>query len=58
MIYGRTPFGHIKRKFEKQCAIVADSVDIPFPACSNSDALDIIKVCGISEEVGTNHVSS
>lgn len=44
MLYGRTPFGHIKNKISKSLAIVTDSTEIPFPDTVNKDALDIMKV--------------
>lgn len=43
MLYGRTPFGHIKNKISKSIAIATDSTEIPFPD-TNKDALDIVKV--------------
>jgi serine/threonine protein kinase len=44
ILYGRTPFGHIKNRISKSVAIVNDSAEIPFPDLPNRDALDIVKV--------------
>ena len=46
MIYGRTPFQHIKNKLKKWQAIVDPAVAIPFPQISSSSALDVMMVRG------------
>lgn len=44
MVYGRTPFGHIKNKLSKSVAIVDEATEIPFPDLPNPYAIDIMKV--------------
>ena len=44
MVYGTTPFGHIKNKIKKSMAIVNSSEEIQFPDVSKKDVIDIMKV--------------
>ena len=44
MIYGRTPFAHIKNKLKKWQAIVDESFSIPYPDIPNQHAVEVMKV--------------
>lgn len=44
MVYGKTPFGHIRNKFDKSVAIVTDSTQISFPEIPCQAVLDVMKV--------------
>lgn len=45
MVYGRTPFEHIKNKLQKWHAITDPSVVVPFPDVGNRAAVDVMQVC-------------
>ena len=44
MVYGRTPFEHIKNQIKKWVAIVTPSEAISFPEIENKAAMDILQV--------------
>ena len=44
LVYGRTPFEHIKNKLKKWQAIIDPSVAVPFPELQNKAAIDIMQV--------------
>ena len=44
MVYGKTPFGHIKNKIKKSMTIVSSSEEIHFPDIPKKDVIDIMKV--------------
>ncbi len=47
MVYGTTPFGHIKNKIRKSMAIIRSSEEIQFPDIPQKEAVDIMKVTAI-----------
>ena len=45
MVYGKTPFQHIKNNFQKWNCIIDPSYEIRFPYVENQDLLDSMKGC-------------
>ncbi|XP_028394998.1 probable myosin light chain kinase DDB_G0279831 isoform X3 [Dendronephthya gigantea] len=45
MVYGKTPFQHIKNNFQKWSCIVDPNYEIKFPPIENQDLLDSMKGC-------------